>query len=157
MKTLLIMLLLSLSGCKLNAEKEKKNTNSKSNSQNQREKVAVDFVNGYVTYLNSGNADKEIQEWVSEQPNVTGKFKSALKKLIVEAAEENPELGLGFDPILDAQDYPDKGFELVQSETTSSFVMVKAVDWGDDWKIKIKMKQDNNFWTVDGIGVINMP
>lgn len=124
-------------------------------NQNQPEETALNFINSYVLFCNSGNVDKSLVEWVSEQTTVTRTFKTKLKRIISEAEKEDPELGLGFDPIFNAQDYPDKGFKLVKSKTNDEFVTIKAIDW-PDWELKIKMELKDKRWFVDGIGVINM-
>lgn len=53
-----------------------------------------------------------IIEWVNSNNLTTNRFKNEVKTIIEDAYSEEPELGLGFDPIFDGQDYPDEGFEL---------------------------------------------
>jgi hypothetical protein len=59
---------------------------------------------------------------------VTVGFKVELKRIIDEAEKNDPELGLGFDPVLDAQDNPSK-FEI--DNTDSEYLIVKGVKWAD--------------------------
>jgi len=68
----------------------------------------------------------------------------------------DPEIGLGFDPILDAQDYPDKGFEIVHSDSTNEFVTVRGIDW-PEFLLVLRLANHENKWLVDGSGVINIP
>lgn len=155
MRTLQLVLLLTFVSCKTSVSQGEEVTTAQTGDQSQAEETALAFINNYVLFCNSNNADKGLKEWVFEQSNVTENFKMELKRMLTEAEREDPELGLGFDPIFNAQDYPDKGFELVKSKEQLGFVTVKAIDWSD-WELQIKMKLKDNRWLIDGIGVINM-
>ncbi len=63
-------------------------------------------------YCNERNPELGLIEWISEQPNVSEKFKTKIKRIIIKVKAKYPKFGLSFAPIFDAQDYPDKGFEL---------------------------------------------
>lgn len=117
--------------------------------------VALNFINSYVENCNKMKDQIGIIEWVNKQENVTENLKTELKRIITEAEKIDPELGLGFDPIFDAQDYPDNGFELNKSDNKSGIITVNGKDW-KDFKINIKMIMENEHWLVNGIGVINM-
>ena len=97
-----------------------------------------------------------VEEWVSSSKLTTTRFKTELKKLLAEAYKEDPELGLDADPIFDAQDYPDKGFELDYFDSNTNYVVAKGKDW-PDFKLTMKMVLENNNWLVDGCGIINIP
>ena len=73
-----------------------------------------------------------------------------------EAYKIEPDLGLDVDPIFDAQDYPDKGFDLESFDRKTNFVVVKGKDWAD-FKLTLKMVLENENWLVDGCGIINIP
>lgn len=119
------------------------------------EKVALSFINNYVEHCNRENPKIGIIEWTFKQNNITEKFKSELKKVIQESENQHPELGLGFDPIFYAQDYPDKGFELDTIESNNLYIIVKGKNW-NNFKSKMKMKFKNGDWLVNGVGIINM-
>ena len=155
MRILTIILLLTFFSCKKSVSQEKEVTIEKTKNQITAEKIALDFINKYVEYCNDRNSELGLIEWISEQPNVTENFKLELKRIILEAKKQDPELGLGFDPIFDAQDYPDSGFELEKSVKKSEFITVKGKEWSD-FKLKIKMELKNEQWLVNGIGIINM-
>ena len=121
MRILTIILLLTFFSCKKSVSQEKEVTIEKTKNQITTEKIALDFINKYVEYCNDRNSELGLIEWISEQPNVTENFKLELKRIILEAKKQDPELGLGFDPIFDAQDYPDSGFELEKSDKKSEF------------------------------------
>jgi len=155
LRIITIILLLTLFTCKKSISQEKEVTIEQTENQNSAEKIALDFINKYVEYCNNRNSEQELIEWISEQKNVTGNFKIELKRIISEAEKKEPELGLGFDPIFDAQDYPDDGFETEKFNKHSELVTVKAKNWSD-YKLNIKVERKNEQWLVNGIGIINM-
>ena len=95
-------------------------------------------------------------EWVKENLNATSNFKKQLEKLITEGYKNNPELGLGFDPIFNAQDYPEEGVELESLDTQTGYLIVRGKKW-TDFKLTMKLKKENGAWLVDGCGIINIP
>ncbi|MFD1874913.1 hypothetical protein [Hymenobacter bucti] len=117
---------------------------------------AVAFINAYVANCNKKKGAVEIAQWVDSYKLTTTRFKTELKKLLADAYREDPELGLDADPIVDAQDYPDKGFELDSFDGQTNYVIVKGKNW-PDFKLTMKMVLENNNWLVDGCGIINMP
>jgi len=151
LRALIIILLLTLSSCKQSVSKEKEVVIE----QNEARNIALEFINNYVEFCNDRNSELDITEWISEQPNITEKFNNELKKTITEAKKIDSESGLGFDPIFDAQDYPDNGFEFDNSDKKPEFITVKGKEWSD-FKLKIKMERKNEQWLINGIGIINM-
>ncbi|WP_299125961.1 hypothetical protein [uncultured Tenacibaculum sp.] len=135
-----------------------KNKKTKENisieKQNVASTIALNFINAYAKYCDDFNSELSVFEWIDQQ-KVTQQFKQTYKTIITEAEKEDPELGLGFDPIFDAQNYPDNGFELAKSVEKPNFIMVKGKEL-PDYKLKIKMKPVKNRWLVDGVGIINM-
>lgn len=87
---------------------------------------------------------------------VTIGFKTEFKKIIDDALKQDPELGLDADPIFDAQDYPDKGFELDTFDEKTNYITLKGKDWSE-FKLTLKMLEQNGNWLVDGCGIINIP
>ncbi|MFY0629559.1 MAG: hypothetical protein JXR05_04200 [Flavobacteriaceae bacterium] len=116
------------------------------------ETVALNFINEYIN--NIGNL--EMVEWVTKNSNTTEKFKADLKKMVDDGEKEAPGYGLGFDPILDAQDYPDKGFLLKSVDTTSTYITVVGREW-ESFELTIRLIENNDKWMVDGCGVVNIP
>lgn len=118
--------------------------------------VALDFINTYVDYCNRMNDEISITEWIESSQLVTLNFKEELKKLMEEALEEDPEYGLGFDPILDAQDYPDEGFDILEFDEETGYVTVVGKSW-EDFVLNIRVVNQTGETMVDGCGVINIP
>ena len=117
---------------------------------------ALDFINGYIDNLNSTEEEIDLVAWSKSNKLVTAEFTKDLSEMIDEANRENPEWGLGADPILDAQDYPDSGFRIVSHDPISNLIYLEGIDW-DDFKLTMKAKSVNGKWLVDGCGTVNMP
>ncbi len=73
---------------------------------------ALTFINSYVDNCNKMKESIGVLEWINSNKLTTNSFKTELKRIMDEAYKLEPEIGLDADPIFDAQDYPDKGFEL---------------------------------------------
>ncbi len=116
------------------------------------ETVGLQFINDYIN--NIGGLG--MVEWIEKNPVTTKNFKTTLKKMVDDAEKEAPGYGLGFDPILDAQDYPDKGFDLKSIDTVSGYLTVFGKEW-KDFELTIKLIKKSNKWMVEGAGLINIP
>ncbi len=123
--------------------------------------VALKFINDYCEFCNQQfKKNKSIlstDDWIAKNSLLSISFKKSYKGLVDAAKKEDPELGLDFDPIFDAQDFPENGFELA-SVDDDQYITVKAKDpnWAG-FTIKIKVVYQQNKWLVDGAGVINIP
>lgn len=122
--------------------------------------VALKFINDYTEVLNNILHKKTestiVDNWIANNTALTTNFKTTYKNLLDFAYKEEPEVGLDFDPILDAQDFPDKGFELVNCDSETGYVIVRGRDM-EDFILTLKIIQRNNKWLVDGSGIINIP
>jgi hypothetical protein len=117
---------------------------------------ALKFINDYVENCSKMNKAINTIDWVNSNHLATENFKSELTRIIYEANKIDPELGLDFDPIFNAQDFPDKGFELEFIDTTSNFLIVKGID-ENQFRLTMKVKKENENWLVDGCGIVNIP
>jgi hypothetical protein len=125
----------------------------------QKAEAAKRFMSEYKAYCDTGSDGKSksaVVTWVQKNQGVTDAFKSAHKKLVLDARKKDPEMGLGFDPIFDAQDYPDKGFKILACDDRSGLVTLQGVDWAD-YKVVVKVIKTDNRLLIDGAGVINIP
>ena len=156
MKALIIFtfLVLVLSCESPNAQNDSQISQRVETSIEKPEEIALQFINDYIAFINDYDAELGTIGWTEKQNTVTNNFKTELKRIITEAEKEDPEMGLDFDPILDAQDYPDKGFDLEKIE--GDYVMLKGIGW-EDFGLTLKMKKENGSWLVDGCGVVNVP
>jgi len=101
--------------------------------------------------------NKEIVDssWVYNNNLLTESFKKRHKFIIDSAYIADPEMGLDADPIFDAQDYPDNGFEIMTTDS-NGFVTVRGKDW-KEFILVLKVVSQNDKWLVDGAGIINIP
>lgn len=118
--------------------------------------IAVNFINSYIENANKMAEAVEIRAWVNSSELVTDHFKTELTNMINEAFEREPDYGLGFDPILDAQDYPEEGFLLSSYNSNSSIATVASKQW-PSFVVNIKLINQNGRTLVDGCGVVNLP
>jgi hypothetical protein len=118
--------------------------------------IALTFINLWVDNCNKMKESIGIIEWVNSNDLTTNRFKTEVKTIIEEAYKEDPELGLDFDPIFDAQDYPDDGFELDFFDSKTNFIVVKGKNWAD-FKLTVKMVLENDKWLVEGCRIVNIP
>lgn len=154
---LVVSLILS---CNVNTEsKETLINNSKESTKkndNEAADVALKFINAYTDNCNKMKESLGIIEWVEASQLTTTNFRTDLKALISQANGYDATSGLEADPIFDAQDYPEKGFELDSFDHETNLAVLKGKDWAD-FKLKIKLVFENEKWLVDGCGSINIP
>ena len=91
--------------------------------------IALKFVNDYAEYCAPSDQKRDERTWIEKNPLLTTNFKNIYKNILDSAQKEDPELGLDFDPIFDAQDFPDKGFSIIGADTSSGYVTVVGNDW----------------------------
>ena len=155
MPTRLFSCLLLLSLCGNNAFAKTTEIRQTALSEKDGIKTVLAFINSYVENCNNIAQFVNTTEWVNSNKSVTTQFKAALKKLTDEANKQDPELGLDFDPIFDAQDYPDEGFELESFDKAKGLVVVKGKKW-TQFKVRIQIVKEKGNWLVDGCGAINI-
>ena len=117
---------------------------------------ALKFINAYVQNCNKLKLAEEIVTWANHNQFTSQNFNMALKKLIENANQKDPELGLGFDPIFNAQDYPQDGFELDHIDPLSNTVVVQGKNM-PTFKLIIQLVFERKQWLVDGCGAVNIP
>ena len=118
--------------------------------------VALKFINDYAEFCSPENHHSSDSTWIQYNPLLTNSFKTRYKNILDSAQKVDPELGLDFDPIFDAQDFPDSGFSLLKMDTSSGYVTVRGNDW-EKFKLVLKVVNTDNKWLVDGAGIINIP
>jgi len=122
-------------------------------------KAANSFMNQYKKYCDDSLNEKTkltAEQWLQRNKTVTENFKKSYKQLVDDASKEDPEMGLDFDPILDAQDYPDKGFKILSCDEKSNLVTLSGIGW-ESFTVVVKTSRTEKDWLIDGAGVINIP
>lgn len=162
-----LIFLISMSFCIISCNQNSGNKSPETLGENTAESrdsltvgdldFVLEFINGYV---NSRKVDEEdyidIADWVNSNKLVTEAFKKDLSRIVDQAYRENPEIGLEYDPIFNAQDFPDEGFELLSLDPMSNLVYLRGIDW-DEFELTVKAKYVDGVWLVDGCGDVNMP
>lgn len=118
--------------------------------------IAVEFMNSYKKICDKNFDQTAIDKWVMNNAFLTDRFKITYKRILDNAAKEDPILGLDFDPIFNAQYYPDKGFKILRYDRSSGYVKLCGID-RTDFIVTVKVVFQNNKWLIDGAGIINIP
>jgi Protein of unknown function (DUF3828) len=103
-----------------------------------------------------GNSDKALTRWVTANANLSDAFKKALSRAVLDARKKDPEMGLDADPILNAQDFPEKGYRAKDIQVTGdkATVTMEGID-APDFKISLALVNAGNKWKINSIGDIN--
>jgi hypothetical protein len=126
------------------------------NKETSNADVALMFMNSYKNFLDSLQTRASIDKWVINNSLLTDKFKVSYKNILDDAYKVEPKVGLDFDPIFDAQDYPDKGFKVIKYDSASGYITLGGVDW-KEFTVSVKTIFQNNKCLIDGAGIINIP
>jgi hypothetical protein len=116
---------------------------------------ANSFMKEYKTYCDKEGDKETALQWVQRNTKVTDNFRKAYNKMVLDALKEDPEIGLGFDPVWDGQDYPQKDLVILRCDDNSDYVMFKGVDL-DTYRVVLKVIKTGKGWLVDGAGVVNI-
>ena len=121
---------------------------------NKDYEVALTFINDYnEEFL---NPHSEALEWLSENKTTTQNLVQRYKQMLDSAEIADPELGLDFDPIVNAQDSDEQGFEIKKIDSILGYVTVSGKS-APNFEIVLKVIEKNGVTLVDGSGVINIP
>lgn len=132
------------------------NTNENEAQQTLKEgvtdySVALNFINEYVTESNNAILKHDALwsplKWINNNPKVSSNFKLKYSDLL------NEELDA--DPIFDAQDFPESGFEIQRIDSVNKLVIVRGIDW--EMEVTLKVINIGKHTLVDGSGSINIP
>lgn len=118
--------------------------------------VALKFINNYSEFCTPKSPTNDDTLWIENNPLLTKNFKQEYNHILTEALKIDPEIGLGFDPIFDAQDFPDLGFELIKCDSKTGYVTVRGVDW-KEFSVTLKVVVEDGKSLVEGAGIVNIP
>lgn len=117
--------------------------------------IANQFLNAYVNHI-VGDAQKNENttlQWLQQNTLVTENFKNAYQQLLNKLEQEGGYMDA--DYILNAQDFPEKGFKIQSCNETANTVILEGIDW-QEFKVTVKMLDTETGWQVDGSGSLNM-
>ena len=118
-------------------------------------KNALAFINGYTKNANNISGGVGSVQWVNSNNLSTKNFKTELERINDDAEQEDPELGLDSDPVFDAQDNPEEGFELESFDEDINILIVRGIDC-PEFKVTMKVVKEGKQWVVDGCGIVNI-
>lgn len=142
-----------------NTNSRTKNSASLDSKVERGDSVALKFLNQYADFCDNRYNSKEthgVEEWVEKNQLLTDHFRKRFIAMLDSAERADPELGLDYDLIFDAQDYPDNGFEITDYNKQSGYVTLSGRDL-TEFKVIVKVVRYNGKWLVDGSGVVNIP
>jgi hypothetical protein len=90
------------------------------------ERVALEFMNEYVSRSNQQLDVSATGAWFSSNPLISTSYREKITDLYLKA---DPEFGLEADPVLRAQDYPDDGFHLKSCDENEGAVILRGINW----------------------------
>ena len=155
MQRLLLPILICL-GLTSGEPEEGSNIRSVKQYKASQTELALRFINEYVENCDKLENAVVLVDWIESNQLVTESFKAELTRIVAEAKKKDPELGLDFDPIFHAQDYPEKGFKLESVDESSGYLVVQGINW-PQFRLRMKAKHVNGKWLLDGCGIINIP
>ncbi len=115
--------------------------------------VALQFINDYTDHCNNIEDTISLIDWISMRDDVTPAFEQGLSNLILEAEKTDTELGPGYDPIFNAQDYPSEGYILAKNSDSSMVYLVGKNQ--EQFKLNVKVIKVEDTWLVDGISEVS--
>lgn len=120
--------------------------------------VAVRFMNQYLAYSQAAEQQprQSTEKWLKSNTLLTPGFAARYKAKTAEGLRRDRELGWDEDIILDAQDFPDKGFQFSSCGAAAGFVQLQGVDWAE-FKVTVKVITTPRGLRVDGAGMVNIP
>jgi len=130
--------------------------NVQNSNQALNPNVAFDFLHSYNEHIQNSVDAYSIIRWAQSTPYATQTFKKELETLVSQALKVDSQLGLGFDPIYDAQDYPSEGLEIHSFNPENGLLILKGIEW-EDFRVNMKLLHQNGETLVHGCGVVNMP
>lgn len=122
-----------------------------------KSEVALKGLNDYISFVNKRHSkcrNCSVVEMIEQHDTFTSNFKKLHTQLIEKSFEDAPDYGLGFDPLLDGQDFPDEGFTVKLID--GDYITLKGIDW-PEYEVTVKMKLEGGNWLIDGAGIINIP
>ncbi len=133
---------------------EKSKTTETPAFKNEDTLVATQFLNSYVELQNKRVSRLETMEWINANELLTEEFKDTYLKMQDDALKTDPELGLDFDPIVNAQDYPEEGFMISTFSSKTGEAVLIGKEW-NTFNVTLKLKMVGDKCLINEAGVIH--
>ena len=118
------------------------------------ERTAITFINGYVAFIEGNSNEFPPYSWVQENALLSHELKSAYKATIEAGYLEDPELGIGYDPILNAQDIPsNKGYMAISCNPEKHTVELQGKE-SKAFRNTVELTYVGGRWLIISIGSI---
>lgn len=107
----------------------------------------------YATYVTAMVKNEDGEKIVPKSPQLSPEFKKAYADLIKKARKEDPELGLGYDPIVCGQDFPDVGYKVksISLQEATGKVVLESKDPNFKQTISVLVVKKEKGWLINGI------
>jgi len=125
----------------------------------QQAQVGLGFMNRYLAYLEEifeRRSEQSVADWLAADAQVAPEFVEAYRRLEAEGYAQDSELGWGVDLLLDAQDYPDQGFQFASCSGEPGVVILRGVDW-PQFEVAVRVGSPAQGSQVLGAGRVNLP
>jgi Protein of unknown function (DUF3828) len=113
----------------------------------------------YVASLDQRTPDSKTDPrlaFVKSKPYFSKGFEQALEKLIADALRQEPEMGLDYDPIINGQDLPEKGFRTAAVTLKGDTAVASVGRVGrKSPPLKVRLIRQEGSWLIDGIDTLN--
>lgn len=109
-----------------------------------KKQIALDFINGYVKNQNNRKNSLRSDIWI-ENSNLASQWLKTTTKAFYSSTEY-----IDFDPIFNAQDYPEQGYEI--ESIKNDIVIVRGINF-TSLKDSIKLIKFEDRWLVNNIGI----
>ena len=107
----------------------------------------------YAAYIAAMIKTENAEKVVARSPQLSPGFKKAYATLVAKAWKDNPELGLGYDPIVCGQDFPDAGFAVktIALKESTGTAVVSSKDENFTHAIPLTLVKIDGKWFINGI------
>lgn len=130
---------------------------SMSQAQSSIESLVNNFFRSYLAFIEKptkGDYESALIAWIQKQPSLTDAYKREFKKVVMGARKKDPELGLDYDPILNAQDVPEHSLKATAVKVNGNTASALAVE-KSGFKIKIGLVKIKGKWLINRIADIS--
>ncbi len=116
-------------------------------------KVVDSFYASYIAAISKAKPE-DADKLVKRSSQLSPAFKEAYAALMAKGLKDDPEAGLGYDPIICGQDFPDAGFKVTGIAIvgdTAGVAKVSSKDKNFKQTISVILMKIDGKWLINGI------